>query len=75
MLRAGQRRLAPIVAVLGSESSAPVTDGELLRQFLSRRDEADFEALVRRHGPIVLAVCRRTLGSADDADDAFQATF
>src|SRR5579885_2554130 len=52
-----------------------MTDGLLLEVFLSRRDEAAFEALVQRYGPMVLGVCRRLLRHTHDAEDAFQATF
>jgi RNA polymerase sigma factor (sigma-70 family) len=53
------------------------TDAELLEQFLARGDEAEdaFAALVHRHGPTVLGVCRRMLSGSHDAEDAFQATF
>ena len=54
---------------------AEMTDPDLLRRFLENREEAAFAALVERHGPMVLGVCRHLVTNAADADDAFQATF
>jgi RNA polymerase sigma factor (sigma-70 family) len=63
------RRAALLYTVEG------LTDSQLLEAFLSRREDAAFEALLRRHGPMVLGVCRRVLRNTHDAEDAFQATF
>jgi RNA polymerase sigma factor (sigma-70 family) len=48
---------------------------QLLDRFLTCADESAFEAIVGRHGPMVLSVCRRVLADEQDVEDAFQATF
>jgi len=65
-----QSMLQRMRRLVGAES-----DGALLERFAQQRDETAFEALMERHGPMVLGVCRRLLGDTTDADDAFQATF
>jgi RNA polymerase sigma factor (sigma-70 family) len=71
-LAAGLRHLRRQLAL---QQSSDDSDEQLLQIFLSRREESAFAALVRRHGPMVLHVCRRVLGHEQDAEDAFQATF
>jgi RNA polymerase sigma factor (sigma-70 family) len=71
--------LVPVVRYLRKLTApaavAEAADAELLARFILHRDEAAFTALVRRHGPRVLAVCRRVVRDEHAAEDAFQATF
>ena len=61
--------------IFGPGSSVGLTDRELLARFAARRDEAAFESLMARHGPMVIAACRTVLADPHAAEDAFQATF
>jgi RNA polymerase sigma factor (sigma-70 family) len=63
------RRLA------GPSPDSDGTDAQLLARYAGGRDEEAFRALVQRHGPMVLGVCRRLLRESHLAEDAFQATF
>src|SRR5262245_4297238 len=71
-------RLAEVLrylgALTGTARGADRGDAELLRQFVARRDEGAFAALLERHGALVLGVCRQVLGE-EQAEDAFQAVF
>ncbi len=73
-----QRMFGAISRLFRTGTAAGLSDAQLLERFLLRHDEAAeaaFAALVERHGPMVLAVCRRVLNDPHDAQDAFQATF
>jgi RNA polymerase sigma factor (sigma-70 family) len=61
--------------VLATRENAGLTEADLWERYVRERDEAAFEMLVRRHGTMVLGVCRRILRNEQDAEDAFQATF
>jgi len=70
--------LRQIQTLFGAGTVAGLTDGQLLERFATRDGaaaELAFAALVERHGPMVLRVCRRVLADPHDAQDAFQATF
>jgi RNA polymerase sigma factor (sigma-70 family) len=76
MLRHPLSKLVQHLRIAASKhNAAGVTDGELLDRFVRHKEESAFEALMCRHGSMVLGVCRRVTGNAHDAEDAFQATF
>src|SRR6516165_4258586 len=74
--RSGERETAEAIAgLVQSGTMAGLSEQELLHRFVERRDPRAFEAVVQRHGPLVLAVCRQLLVDPNDIDDAFQAAF
>src|SRR5437879_5881189 len=67
--------LRDIRKLAGADTAGDQGDRELLERFASGREETAFEALVQRHGPMVLGVCGRVLRDVNDVEDAFQAAF
>jgi RNA polymerase sigma factor (sigma-70 family) len=61
--------------LVGSAPAEEASEALLLERYVVYRDEAAFETLVRRFGPMVLGVCRRILTDGHAVEDAFQATF
>jgi RNA polymerase sigma factor (sigma-70 family) len=61
--------------LFGDGSVVGLGDAQLLARYADFKDEAAFEALVTRHGPMVLTICRAVLRNEHDVEDAFQATF
>ncbi len=69
------RALSDLATLYDGGTSAGQSDEQLLDRYARRGDPSAFEALVVRHGPLVLGYCRRSLRDDHAADDAFQATF
>lgn len=69
------RVLAYVRRLATAQAARRLSDGELLQRFAACSDEGAFEALLRRHGGMVLGVARRVLRNAHDAEDVLQATF
>jgi RNA polymerase sigma factor (sigma-70 family) len=63
------------LTALARQPLGSLSDAQLLERFVTAKDEAAFECLVWRHGPMVYGACQRILHNDSDADDAFQATF
>jgi hypothetical protein len=74
VFRGGASVLGPLQHVLTRGTISGLAEDKLLERFVAQHDEAAFAAIVARHGPMVLGVCRRILRNETDVDDAFQAT-
>jgi RNA polymerase sigma factor (sigma-70 family) len=61
--------------VIEDTSARALPDPDLVQRFHTQQDQAAFQTLLGRHGPMVLGICRGVLGDGPDAEDTFQATF
>ncbi|HZV07970.1 MAG TPA: sigma-70 family RNA polymerase sigma factor [Gemmataceae bacterium] len=72
-------QMESVIAYIRGLAAPPGTaeqgDSALLGAFAASNDQGAFTTLVKRHGPLVLSVCRRVLQQEQQAEDAFQATF
>jgi RNA polymerase sigma factor (sigma-70 family) len=75
MATAATAETAPRLVRASDRDLEALADDELLARFFQSRDDAAFEILVGRFGPLVYGVCRRILPDPNDAEDVFQATF
>jgi RNA polymerase sigma factor (sigma-70 family) len=64
-----------LLSHLHRPASPAAADATLLTRWIEQRDQQAFAALMARHGPMVLGVCRRLLGDVHEAEDVFQAVF
>ena len=74
-MRSEQVYLKPMDRLFRHGTITGLDEADLLERFTAQRDESALEALIERHGPMVMGVCRRRLIDPHDVDDAFQATF
>ncbi len=73
--RAGIEVAGGLQSLVQSGSLVGLCEEELLARFIEGKDARAFKAIIDRHGPVVLAVCRHLLSDPNDLEDAFQATF
>ncbi len=73
--RGGVEIAGALDRLLQTGSLIGLDDKALLARFVERGDQRALEAIVERHGALVLSVCRQLLADPNDIDDAFQATF
>lgn len=72
---AGTSILWYLRSLAATQEGGQSSDSDLLERFSLRQDQAAFELLLARHGPMVWGVCRCLLADVHAAEDAFQATF
>src|SRR5882762_359902 len=59
---------------MAAETMGEQSDGELVERFLASRDDTVFEAIVRRHGPMIFRVCWRVLQDEQEAEEGRRGT-